>query len=208
MAGLGLVLATVLVAVQPAPAHADYEYTIFEGTMTVGSLSTVPPGGTLPNISWGYNPNRYGSLSPNTATIEGQSIIIDLIVYTFRGVGGIDDAKIYFGRELPIDVNDQLIMYANNTRVELPRRICSGCEHQYQSGTNHGLDWTNGETVKIKLALLIRSPTNAVTNLSATQSGSHVKLLWTPPEDDGSTVSFLEYRFRKGGGGWSDSRTP
>ena len=86
--------------------------------------------------------------------------------------------------------------------------LTTGTEHSdavLQSGTTHGLSWSSGDSVALKLTAATATVPAKPTGLAATAGNARVALSWTDPSD--SSITKYQYKQKTGNAAWPTSWT-
>ena len=159
------------------------------GILTVGTSTSS--GTTF----YGYDLHEsQGSLSPNSFMYDGNTITVTGLQYD---VGSGNALRFDFTTSLG---TGDFVLHVGSQSFDF-----TGGQASY-SFTSHGLSWSSGNTVEVRLREAATAP-GEPTDLTATANGTtRIDLSWTAPADDGGSA-ITGYRIEvstDAGSNWSD----
>ncbi len=162
---------------------------IWCGILTVGTSTSS--GTTF----YGYDLHEsQGSLSPNSFMYDGNTITVTGLQYD---VGSGNALRFDFTTSLG---TGDFVLHVGSQSFDF-----TGGQASY-SFTSHGLSWSSGNTVEVRLREAATAP-GEPTDLTATANGTtRIDLSWTAPADDGGSA-ITGYRIEvstDAGSNWSD----
>ena len=155
-----------------AVAASPYGAVIWSGTMIVGRLQVFGVslfGFDAPNAGTSLD---FGDLEPSAFLYAGNSYIIETIAHFS------DSGELEFGLDVPL-VSGDFILNLDGT----PFLVRSDGNTSLYAFSNHGLSWTNGQKVAVRLAVN-RTATGAPTISGTAQVGETLTAETDGIEDD------------------------